>query len=322
MVYNIAHRDHKKGILLMRIVLIAQAAFGEKVLEAIIKMGEEVVGVYTPPDKVVKNNPLKQLADSSGIGVFQPEYMKSSEVYYDYVKLKADLNVMAFVTSIIPESILEYPPLGTIQYHPSLLPRHCGGSAINWAIINGEAKTGITIFWPDKGIDTGPILLQKEAEIAPDDTVGSLYFNKLFPIGVEVIIESIELIKKGSAPRIPQDESEATYEKLCTEEDSVINWNKPAVTVYNLIRGTDPQPGAITYFNGKRLKVFDSELGTANSGNYRAGTIIDIEQEGFRVAARGGTILIKRVQPVGSSKIKANEFIDLVNLKCGDVFGV
>jgi methionyl-tRNA formyltransferase len=201
-----------------------------------------------------------------------------------------------------------------------LLPKHRGGSAINWAIINGETKTGVTIFWPDKGIDTGPILLQKEAEISPDDTVGSLYFNKLFPLGMEAIAEGIELIKKGIAPRIPQDESQATYEGLCTEKEAVINWRQPVNRLYNLIRGTNPQPGAITYFQGKQFKVFDSEL-LAGVGGGLPGGIIDITGQRFVVAAADGAILIKRVQAKGFPKIGAVEFAEQVGLKVGDKLG-
>ena len=304
----------------MRIIIIGQAAFGEKVLQALSKKGDEVVGIYTPPDIPGRTNPLKELAVQLGIPIFQPKEMRAPGVCAEYVKLKPDLNVMAFVTDIIPESILNYPKLGTIQYHPSLLPKHRGGSAINWAIINGEAKTGITIFWPDKGIDTGPILLQKEAEISPDDTVGSLYFNKLFPLGIEALVESIELIKKEIAPRIPQDESQASYEGLCTEKDAVINWSQPIAKIYNLIRGTNPQPGATTYFQGKQLKIFDSELLAGGIGGL-PGEIVNTTKQGFAVAAINGAILVKRVQVEGSAKIASPEFIEQVHLKVGDRLG-
>ena len=304
----------------MRIVLIGQAAFGEKALQALSEKGEEVVGVYTPPDIPGKANPLKELAAKLGIPTFQPERMRAPEVYAEYIKLKPELNIMAFVTDILPETILNYPRFGTIQYHPSLLPRHRGGSAINWAIINGETKTGITIFWPDKGIDTGPILLQKEVEISADDTVGSLYFNKLFPLGIEALIESVDLIKRGIAPRIPQDESQATYEGLCGERDAVINWHQPATKVYNLIRGTDPQPGAITYFQGKRFKVFDSELLPGGKGG-SPGEIVSITEQGFVVVALDGAILVKRVRVEGSPKIGAPEFVERVGLRVGDKLG-
>jgi len=304
----------------MRIVIIGQAAFGQKVLEALTERGEEIVGVYTSPDIPRKTNPLKELAVQLGIPTFQPGEMRAPEVYTEYIKLKPDLNVMAYVTSIIPESILNYPKLGAIQYHPSLLPKHRGGSAINWAIINGETKTGITIFWPDKEIDTGPILLQREVEISPDDTVGSLYFDKLFPLGIEALVESSELIKRGIAPRIPQDKSQATYEGLCTEKDAVINWLQPVTRVYNLIRGTNPQPGAITQFRGKQLKLFDSKLLAGDVGG-SPGEVINITKEGFTVAAMNGAILVKRVQVEGSPKIAGAEFAEQVDLKAGDRLG-
>jgi len=301
----------------MRIILIGQAAFGEKVLEALAKRGEEVAGVFTSPDAVGKTNPLKELALQLKIPVFQPEKMRAPEVYDEYIKLKPELNVMAFVTDIVPEPILNYPRLGTIQYHPSLLPKHRGGSAINWAVIKGETKTGLTIFWPDKGIDTGPILLQKEVEITPDDTVGSLYFNQLFPLGIEAIVESIELIKRGTVPRTPQDESQASYEGLCTEKDAVINWHQPADQIYNLIRGTNPQPGATTSFGERKFKVFDSALLAGAAGGL-PGEIIDITQQGFVVVAQGGAIFMKRVQIKGSPKIDATDFARQVSLKAGD----
>jgi methionyl-tRNA formyltransferase len=303
----------------MRIVCIGQAAFGEKVLQELTEKGEEVVAVYTTQDIAGKRNPLKELAIRIGIPVFQPRSMRTPEVYEEYTRFKPDLNVMAFVTSILPDSILKYPRMGTIQYHPSLLPRHRGGSAINWAIINGETKTGITIFWPDSGIDTGPILLQKEAEISPDDTVGSLYFEKLFPMGIEALMESIELIKKGIAPRIPQDESQATYEGLCTEEDAVINWPARIDRVYNLIRGTDPQP-ATTYLHGKTLKIFEAKPIYSIVGGL-PGEIVNISSDGFTVSLKRGAISVRKVQMNESSKMKAAEFARQIRLKIGDKLG-
>ena len=304
----------------MRIVCIGQAAFGEKVLRKLTERGEEVAAVYTPPEAAGKRNPLKEFAIQMGIPVFQPESMRVPEVYEEYTRLKPDLNVMAFVTSILPDSILNYPGMGTIQYHPSLLPRHRGGSAINWAIINGETKTGISIFWPDRGVDTGPILLQKEVEISPDDTVGSLYFERLFPLGVEALVEAVELIKKGVAPRIPQDESQATYEALCTEKDAIINWSAPIDRVHNLIRGTDPQPGATTYLHGKKLKIFDAKPICDIEGGL-PGEIVDSRADGFTVSLKRGAILVQKVQMNKSSKVEAAEFARQARLAPGDRLG-
>ncbi len=305
----------------MRIVLIGQAAFGQKVLEALQKRGEQVVAVYVPPDKPgAKADPLKESAQQKGIPVFQPRRMRDPGVYDKFAELAPDLGVMAFVTYILPMSILSCPRLGTIQYHPSLLPKHRGRSAINWAIIEGDTRTGITILWPDAGIDTGPILLQKERGISPIDTVGSLYYDKLFPLGVEAITESIELIKKGQAPRIPQDESQATYERPCTEKYAVIDWAEPISKVYNLIRGTNPQPGATTLLRGKRLKIFDCAL-VAGNVSAKPGEIIRSSAEGITVAGKGGSLIIERVQPQDQPKLSASEYVLLSGLRTGERFG-
>jgi methionyl-tRNA formyltransferase len=303
----------------MRIVLIGQAAFGEKVLESVANGGESIVGVYTIPDVPGRSNPLKDLAVKLNIPVYQPPKMRAAEVFEEYKKLAPELNVMAFVTDIVPESILNYPKYGTIQYHPSLLPRHRGGSAINWAIIMGDTKTGLTIFWPDKGLDTGPILMQKEVEIAPDDTIGSLYFNKLFPLGVTAIMESITMVKQGTAPHIKQDESQATYEGLCTEKCGIVSWEEPAQQVYDLIRGTNPSPGASTTCKGTPFKIFDSEL--VKNGGATPGQVTNISKQGISVSLKGGTLLIKRVQTKGSPKIDAFTFVGQVGMQVGDILG-
>lgn len=304
----------------MRIVLIGQAAFGEAVLQRLAENKEDVVAVFCPPDAPgSKGNPLRERAESLGIPVFQPKRMRDPEVYDEFVHLRPDLNVLAFVTDIIPQRILDLPGLGSIQYHPSLLPRHRGGSAINWAVIQGDAKTGLTIFWPDKGIDTGPVLLQKEVEIGPDDTVGSLYFNKLFPMGVDALAESVRLVREGTAPRIAQDESQATYEGLCRDAEGIIDWSRPHDEVYRLIRGTNPAPGATTTLAGKRVKIFDAEARGGVAG--LPGEVMALEPGGFVIAAQGGGILVKRVQPEGSGKVKSPEFAQAVGLKVGDRFG-
>ncbi len=305
----------------MRIVLIGQAAFGEKVLEALLNKNENVVGVFCPPDPPGKPSGMKKLAESKGIHVYQPEKMKDTGVYDVFIKLEPDLNVMAFVTDIVPKRILDYPGLKTIQYHPSLLPKHRGGTAIHWAVINGETKTGLTIFWPDQGIDTGPIILQKEVEISPDDTTGTLYFNKLFPLGVEAIVEAVEMVKNGTAPSIKQDESQASYEPLCTDFYTVIDWSKPVQQVYNLIRGANPSPGASTTFRGEKLKIFDSSLQSIQH-NAIAGEIISVNDDGFAVAGNGGSIFIKRVQYASAGKVKSLEFISSSGLKVGDRLGI
>jgi methionyl-tRNA formyltransferase len=304
----------------MRILLIGQAAFGAKVLEKLMERNENVVAVYAPPDRPGgRTDPLKDAAVSKGIDVFQPTTYKDDQVFSEYNELKPDLTVMAFVTDIIPARFFEVPTQGTINYHPSLLPRHRGASAINWAVIMGDTKTGLSIFWPDVGIDTGLILLQKEINIGPDDTTGSLYFNHLFPKGVDAILESIDLIKAGNAPKIPQDEDGATYEPPCDDRVAGIGWDKPAGELYNLVRGCDPQPGAFALFKGEKTRFYGAKL-MEETVDKTPGTILDIDDQGIHVAVSGGRLVVGKVRPAKGGKVAASEFAAEQDIKSGDMF--
>ncbi|MDO9123691.1 MAG: methionyl-tRNA formyltransferase [Deltaproteobacteria bacterium] len=302
----------------MRIIIVGQGPFGEKVLEALIQKGEEMVGVFSPSDK--RGEAMGGLAQKSGIPSFRPAIMKTPEVHEAYGRLKPDLAILAFVTDIIPQSLLAIPSIGTLCYHPSLLPRHRGASAINWAIIQGDTRTGLTIFWADKGIDTGPILLQKEVEIGPEETTGSLYFNKLFPMGIEAIMEAVDLIKKGKAPRIPQDESQATYEPPCDDRVASIDFAEPGDKIYNLIRGCDPQPGAYSTVKGKRIRFYDARKRALQAGE-GAGEIVAIEKEGLEIAVQGGIIAVGKLRVDKGEKVGPIEFANAVDLKIGDRLG-
>ncbi len=305
----------------MRIVLIGQAAFGVKVLEGLLERTEEVVAVYTPPDRPGGHlDPLKQAAITNEIAVFQPTTYKDDQVFAEYQNLQPDLTILAFVTDIIPERFFKAPSLGSICYHPSLLPLHRGASAINYAVIKGRAKTGLTIFWPDGGIDTGPILLQKEVEIGPDDTTGSLYFNHLFPKGVDAILESVDLIKAGKAPKIPQPEEGATYEPPCGDRVAAIDWKKPAQDIYNLVRGCDPQPGAYSYWQGEKIRFYGTRLSKEPPAE-AAGTVLRADSEGFQVAVEGGKLAVSKVRPETGAKMEAATFASERGLKVGERFG-
>ena len=304
----------------MRIVLIGQAAFGKAVLRSLLERGQQVVGVSTPPDREGRSEPLRAAALANNISWLSTRELRRYETYQQFAAWKPDLVVMAFVTDILPGNVLEEPRLGTIQYHPSLLPRHRGASAINWAIVMGETTTGLTIFWPDKGIDTGPVLLQKQVEIDPDDTVGSLYFNKLSPLGVEALVESVELVEQERVPRIPQDESQATYEPIFRGEHTVIDWSREARQVYNLVRGADPQPGATAAYRGQQVQIFDSKLRPGTTRG-RPGEVVSASDQGLEVALDGGSLLVKRLRPAGGAKISAAEFIHSSGIRQGDRFG-
>ena len=303
----------------MRIILIGQAAFAVKVLESMLERGDNVVAVYVPPDRPGgRSDPLKDAAVAKEIPVYQPTTYKDDQVFEEYKALKPDLAVLAFVTDIIPAHYFEFPAHGAICYHPSILPRHRGASAINWAVIMGATKTGLTIFWPDGGIDTGPILLQKEIDVGPDDTTGSLYFNHLFPMGVEAILESIDLIKAGQAPKIPQDEAGATYEPPCDDKVAGIDFSKPAQEVYNLVRGCDPQPGAFALFKGDKVRFYGAKL-IDEAVDKSPGTILAVDDQGIQVAVSGGKLVVGKVRPAKGGKVAAAEFAQEQGLNVGDI---
>lgn len=301
----------------MRIILIGQAAFAEKTLEKLVGKGEEVVAVFCPPDAPGgKFDPAKQRALQLGIPVHQHKTLKTPEVLQTFVSLQADLAILAFVTQIVPPPVFKAPKLGSICFHPSLLPKYRGRSAINWALINGEKKTGISLFWVDEGIDTGPILLQKEVEVGPDETTGTLYFNKLFPVGVDAIVESVDLIKAGNPPRIVQDEAKANYDPPCGDEHARIQWTKPAQEVYNLIRGCDPQPGAHALCQGKIVRFYDCRLQN-EATTALPGQIVGIDSDALRVAVPGGIVIASKVRGEGG-KVSGAEFAKQTGIKVGE----
>jgi methionyl-tRNA formyltransferase len=303
---------------MMRIVLVGQGPFGKEVLEALIKKREDMVGVFCPKDK--RGEAMKELAESSGIALFQPSHMKDPEVLDSYLRLSPDLVILAFVTDILPEILLDIPSIGTICYHPSLLPKHRGASGINWAVIQGDKHTGVTIFWSDKGIDTGPILLQKGVDIGPDDTTGSLYFNSLFPLGIDAITESVGLVKSCKAPRIPQDNSLATYEPPCDDKVASIDWTRPAREVYNLVRGCDPQPGAYSTLEGRKVRFYKAGLLPFEEEGHPGG-IATINEGELTVALSGGALKIGKIKGEGGGKMGAGEFARSTGLKAGMTFG-
>jgi len=303
----------------MRIILIGQAAFAEKTLEKLVSKGEEVLAVFCPPDAPGgKFDLIKQRALQLGIPVHQQKSMKGPEVLEKFVALKADLAILAFVTQIVPLPVFNAPRFGSICFHPSLLPKYRGRSAINWALIQGETKTGVSLFWVDEGIDTGPLLLQKEVAVDPDDTTGTLYFNKLFPVGVEAIAEAVDLIKAGNPPRIVQDESRANYDPPCGDEHAKIDWSKPAQEVYNLIRGCDPQPGAHTTWQGKMVRLYECRLERVQSAT-QPGQVVAVDGENLSIAVSGGTIIAKKARGEGG-KVAAAEFAKQAGLQIGGQF--
>jgi len=302
----------------MRLVVVGQAAFGGETLDRLSRE-HDVVAAYCPADPPSgRIDPMKAKALEKGIPVFQPKSMKTDEVHRQFAAHEADLGLLAYVTVIVPERIIQLPRLGTLCFHPSLLPRYRGGSALNWQIIRGEKHGGLTVFWTDAGIDTGPILLQKEVDIGPDDTTGSLYYDKIFPLGIDAMEEAVRLVAQGSAPRIVQDDARASYDPLCKDEHVGIDWSRPPRAVYDLIRGADPQPGAWTLRRDEKLRLYDARLESSSGAR---GEVLEITENGARIGVGDAVLRVARFRTGDSSKkVTAGDLARNGALAVGDRF--
>jgi methionyl-tRNA formyltransferase len=281
----------------MRILLVGQAAFAEEVLRGLEAAGDTIAAVVCPPDAGAKPDPVKAAAVARGIPVHQFRSLKVPEARQAFEAADADLGLLAYVTQIVPEPLLHIPRQASLCFHPSLLPRYRGGSAINWQLIRGETAGGVTVFWPDAGIDTGPILLQRPAPIGPDATAGTLYYKTLFPLGVQTVLDAVALVRAGNALRVAQDEAAATYDPLCRDEHAAIDWSRPAETVHDLIRGCDPQPGAWSTWQGTRLRFYEPRRVDAPAA--APGTVLTLAADGVTVACGTGAVRCPRARGDG-----------------------
>ncbi|WP_170937280.1 MULTISPECIES: methionyl-tRNA formyltransferase [Rhodomicrobium] len=306
----------------MRLIVMGQKAFGRDCLEKILDAGhDEVVAVYCAPDDEGKGaDPLKAFALSKGLPVHQPANLNEEPTLETLRSHDADLMVMAYTTMFAPKAARDIPRLGSICFHPSLLPRHRGPSALNWPIIWGETKSGFSWFYPADGLDGGDLALQWECDIGSDDTVIDLYFKKIFPAGVESVLQVCDLFRSGNPPRVAQDETAATYEGWCRKRHAKIDWARPVAEVYNLIRGTNPAPGAWTTYAGSKLDIFDSRS-IAGSATGAPGEVLSLGTDGMVVAADGGAIRVIRVRPAKGAKMPAAAWAAEAGVSPGDRLG-
>jgi methionyl-tRNA formyltransferase len=302
----------------MRIAIIGQQDFGKATLEAFLGRGDTVAGVFCAPEKPgARPDALRLAAEQAGVAVFQPNSLKTDDARETLRKLDVELGVMAFVLQFVPQDFVNIPRHGMIQYHPSLLPRYRGPSSINWPIIHGDTVTGLTIFRPTDGLDEGPVILQRDTPISPDDTLGTVYFDRLFPMGVAALLEAADLVASGGAPGVAQDESVASYEGWCRAAEARINWHSHVDQVYNLIRGCNPAPGAWTVFKGKKLQLFDARKHhsqTFAEVRGKVGSVTAVAGHSMFVMSQGGQIEVLKVRYDDGKKISAAQF-------CAD-FGV
>jgi methionyl-tRNA formyltransferase len=309
----------------MRIAIIGQKDFGKAVLEAFLARGTEVVAVFCQPEKPgTRPDPIRVTAEEKGVPVHQFASLKSPESVAAIKAMNVDLGVMAYVTQFVSQDFVKTPRLGTIQYHPSLLPKYRGPSAINWAMARGETQTGLTIFRPSDGLDEGEVILQKTVPIAPDDTLGSLYFNQLFPVGVKAMLEAADLVYAGKHTETVQDESQASYEGWFKEAESRINFANHIDEVFNLIRACNPAPGAWVSHAGKTLQYFDCIKHTARRyGQFtgKIGSIAQITETAVWVNVQGGQIEMLKMKHQDGKKDHAAAVATTLGLKVGDILG-
>lgn len=294
----------------MRIVFMGTPDFAVPCLQAVLAHGDEVVGVYTQPDKPKGRGhrflppPVKQTALEAGISVFQPTTLREEAVQQELRDLKPDLIVVVAYGKILPKVVLEIPPLGCINVHASLLPRYRGAGPIQWSVLNGETETGVTTMYMAEGLDTGDMILKAATPIGENETADELH-DRLSLLGAETLTKTLDALAAGTAPREVQDDSQSNYAPMLTRELCTLDFTRPAQEVHNQIRGLSSWPCATTLLEGKRLKVYRSELGT---GSGEPGTVLD--EKKLLVACGAGTaILLTQVQVEGSKRMAATDYL-------------
>ena len=299
-------------------------SFAVPCLERLLKSDDEVVAVFTQPDKKVGRKqtltppPVKELAQNGGIPVYQPTSLRNDEAVERVALLRPDLIVVVAYGKILPKAILELPPLGCVNVHGSLLPKYRGAAPIQWSVINGEAVTGVTTMYMDEGLDTGDIILKSETPVGRDETSGEL-FERLSLMGADLLVETIEKIKLGCAPREKQNDAEATYAPMLDKSLSNINWGESAEKIHNLVRGLNPWPVAATTLEGKTLKIYKTCLFEPREWT-QPGQIISVNP--FVVGCGGGTVLeILEVQMESKKRMSAEDFCRGCKLEVGTVLG-
>jgi methionyl-tRNA formyltransferase len=294
-------------------------------LEAFIARGDEFAAVFCAPEKEgARPDALRLAAQEKGLKVHQFKSLRAPEAAQAMKDANADIGIMAFVLQFAPQEFVNIPKHGTIQYHPSLLPKYRGPSSINWPIINGDTETGLTIFRPSDGLDEGAVILQKKTPIGPDDTLGTVYFDRLFPLGVQAMLEAADLVLAGKHRETVQNESQASYQGWCRSAEARIDWNKPISQVYNLVRGCNPAPGAWTTLNGKKLQIFDARKVVFRRFADvvgKIGEVTDVTAQSFKVTAQGGVIEVLKAKFEDGKKLSGGELAQAGGIKAGSMLG-
>lgn len=294
----------------MRIIFMGTPDFAVPSLEKLLSAGYDVAAVFTQPDKPkgrgnkLQCSPVKELALSRGIPVFQPVSLKKGDAESIISDINPDMIVVAAYGKILPQSILNIPRLGCVNVHGSLLPSYRGAAPIQWSVINGDEKTGITIMYMASGIDTGDMIAKREVPIGKDETSGEL-FDRLSLLGAELLADMIPSIEDGSAKPEKQDESLATYAPMISKDMADIDWKRPAGEVKNLIRGLNPWPCASSRLDGKKIKIFSAELSELNG---EAGTAVNCDGR-ILVYCGEGSVILKEIQPENGKRMPGESYL-------------
>ena len=306
----------------MKIIFMGTPDFAVPSLKGLIKAGHQVVLAVTQPDKpkgrgkAMQFSPVKETALEYGIPVYQPKRIREPECVEYLKKQNPDVIVVVAFGQILPEEILKMPAFGCINVHGSLLPKYRGAAPVQWAVINGDAETGVTTMYMDKGLDTGDIILEKTVPIEKKETGGSL-FDKLKEEGAELLIETLSRIEQGTAPRKKQ-EGPSCYAKMLDKSIGKIDWQKSAVEIERLIRGLNPWPSAYTKIKDKTLKIWDGDCVEENLSSV-PGQIVQVTKEDFAVQTGHGLLKIKEVQLEGKKRMRADSFLRGFSLEKGDI---
>jgi methionyl-tRNA formyltransferase len=294
----------------MRVAIIGQQDFGKATLDAFVARGDEVAAVFCAPEKG-RPDPLRLAGQAAGIATHQFPKLTDPEAQEALRAANVDVGIMAYVTQFVPQDFCTIPKFGTIQFHPSLLPLHRGASSMSWSIILGRTETGLSVFRPTDGLDEGPVILTRTVAIEPEDTLGSLYFGKIFPMGVASLIEAAEMVVAGKAPALAQYEPAASYEGIIREAESQIHWATHVDQTFNLIRGCNPAPGAWTTQDGKKLFLFECTKRIARTFSEvrgkKIGQVVAQSESSVVIHGQGGFIEVHRVRWDGGRKIPAAE---------------
>lgn len=316
----------------MKAIFMGTPEIAAVILKSVLKSKHEILAVVTQPDKPKGRSqgklafpPVKEVALEHNIKVFQPQKVKEEAFLEEVKKLNPDIILVAAYGKLLPKVLLDMPRFGCINVHASLLPKYRGASPIQWAVLNGEEKSGVTIMYMTEALDAGDIILTEEVELSKEETAGSLH-DKLAQIGGPLLLSAMEAIETGKAERIPQNEEEATHVTMLDKAMGNLNFSKSAIELERFVRGLNPWPTAYTKLHGKMLKIWKAEVASEltlskEQRQQEFGTIVTVEKDMFGILTGEGILIVKELQLEGKKRMTVEEFLRGFSLEVGTLLG-